>query len=93
MTIEVLDPSHESGAEPFAQAKALATLDGATVGIISNGKEGTKPFFDAFTQALVDEHKVATVVRLQKSNYSAPAEPEIVQQIAQFDAVVTGIGD
>ncbi len=93
MTIEVLDPSHEGGAAPFARATALTTLAGTTVGIISNGKEGTKPFFDAFTQALVDEHKVANVVRLLKSNYSAPAEPEIVQQLAQFDAVVTGIGD
>jgi len=48
MKLEVLDPTHESGAIAFAHAPRLPALQGATVGIISNGKRNTVPFFDAY---------------------------------------------
>ena len=44
--MELLDPSHEQrfgGGEP---APRLTSLAGTTIGVISNGKENTKPFFD-----------------------------------------------
>jgi len=93
MRIEVLDPSHESEAREFAPAKRLQTLKGATVGIISNGKKGTKPFFDAVERALVDGYGVAKVVRLTKANYSAPAEPEILNEAERWQALIAGVGD
>jgi len=93
MSIEVLDPSHESDARAFAPAKRLATLTGATVGIISNGKKGTKPFFDALERELVEGYGVARVVRLTKSNYSAPAEPELINEAERWQALISGVGD
>jgi hypothetical protein len=36
---------------------------------------------------------VAAVASRTKSNYSAPADRTIVGEIANWDAVVTGIGD
>jgi hypothetical protein len=36
---------------------------------------------------------VAEVIRRVKSNYSAPADQHIVDEIAHWHAVVTGIGD
>ena len=93
MSIEILDPTHEAGFAGFTQARRLRTLAGATVAIVSNGKQGTRPFFDAFEQALRDEHAVAQVLRLTKGNYSAPMEPGILQQAAGADAIVAGIGD
>jgi hypothetical protein len=36
---------------------------------------------------------VANIVTRVKSNYSAPADGYIVGEIANWDAVVTGIGD
>ena len=93
MSIHVLDPSHEAGSSAFVPAKRLKSLEGATVGLVSNGKEGTKGFFDAFEKELLDGHGVAKVVRVTKRNYSAPAEPEILEQAAEWDAIVAGIGD
>ena len=61
-------------------ASRLSALQGATVGIISNGKKNTIPFFDAFETALKEEHGVAEVVRRTKSNYSAPADPHLVDE-------------
>ena len=94
MSIHVLDPTHESDAARFSPANRLSTLAGTTVGIISNGKEGTKGFFDAFERELRERHAVANVIRVTKGNYSAPAEAEIFEQAAtKWDALVAGIGD
>lgn len=93
MAIEILDPSHESAGAPFALAPRLDTLAGRTVAVLSNGKKGTKPFFDALERELKDRYRVAEVVRLTKSNYSAPAEPPLLRDSARWHALVSGIGD
>jgi hypothetical protein len=93
MTFRVLDPTHErtlSGAQPAARP---ASLQGKTVGLISNGKEGTKGFFIQVERMLREELGVAHVVWRTKSNYSAPAEANIVDEIRRWQAVVTGVGD
>ncbi len=93
MSIEFLDPTHESEAAHFALAPRLDSLRGATVGVVSNGKQGTHAFFDALERTLVEDHGVAEVVRLRKANYSAPAEARIMDQAPRWDALVAGIGD
>jgi len=93
MTIEILDPSHEASRQDFSVAPRLKTLSGKTIGVISNGKKGTKPFFDAFEQELRTAYQVARVVRVTKANYSAPAEASIMQDAPEWDALIAGIGD
>ena len=93
MSIEILDPTHEASFPGFVPAPRLESLQGARVGFVSNGKQGTRPFFDAFERALVEDHGVAQVVRLTKANYSARAEPEILDQAAGWDALISGVGD
>ena len=93
MTLRVLDPTHEARPPLGQQARRPATLQGATVGFISNGKEGTKEFFGHLGRMLQAEHGVAHVVHRIKSNYSAPADAHIADEIRQWHAVVTGIGD
>ena len=91
MTLRVLDPTNET-APPLGQpAPRLDTLK--TVGFISNGKEGTKGFFAHLERILRGEFAVTQVVTRVKSNFSAPADPHIVAEIGNWDAVVTGIGD
>lgn len=91
--MQILDPSHEEGAESFAPAARLAALEGATVGVISNGKEGTKGFFAAFERALREQYGVGEVVLRTKSNYSAPADKGLLEEARSWDALVAGIGD
>ncbi len=93
MTMEILDPTHEGEAPVFALACRLQSLDGATIGVISNGKKGTKPFFDAFERELIENYGVATVVRRTKSNYSAPADVDFMEEAKQWHALVAGVGD
>ena len=69
------------------------SLAGKTVGFISNGKEGTKGYFAHLDRMLREELGVAQVEWRTKSNYSAPADRHIVDEIAMWQAVVTGVGD
>ena len=91
--MEILDPTHEGDSPDFVPAARLRSLEGATIGVISNGKKSTKPFFDALERELVEKHGVATVVRRTKSNYSAPADAEIMDEAKKWDALVAGVGD
>lgn len=93
MTLRVLDPTHEKKASGARPAPRPATLQGKTVGFISNGKEGTKGFFVQVERLLREQLGVANVVWRTKSNYSAPAEASIVDEIRRWQAVVTGVGD
>jgi hypothetical protein len=91
--IRVLDPTNELKAVGVTAAPRPASLAGKTVGFISNGKEGTKGYFAHLERMLRAEFGVADVVWRTKSNFSAPADRHIVDEIAKWHAVVTGVGD
>jgi hypothetical protein len=93
MVLQVLDPTNETAPPVGKVAPRLASLAGKTVGFISNGKEGTTGFFAHLDRMLREELGVAEVIRRVKSNYSAPADPDIVDELRRWQAVVTGIGD
>jgi hypothetical protein len=93
MTFRVLDPTPEKAPPRGQRAPRLDTLRGKTVGFISNGKEGTKGFFTHLERLLREEYGVAKVVARTKSNYSAPADKHIADEIGSWDAVISGIGD
>ena len=93
MALQVLDPTNETAPPLGRPAPRLASLTGKTVGFISNGKEGTKGFFAHLDRMLREQFGVADVVLRTKSNFSAPADACIVDEIARWHAVVTGIGD
>lgn len=93
MALQVLDPTNETAPPLGEPAPRLTALTGKTVGFISNGKEGTKGFFAHLDRMLREEGGVANVITRVKSNYSAPADAHIVDEIAGWDAVITGIGD
>ncbi len=98
--IEVLDPTYGEGSDDggrFGLAPRPPSLAGLTVGIVSNGKQGTRPFFDAVERELVERHGAAGVVRVTKPNYSAPAGDEILDRAVdgerRWHALVAGVGD
>ena len=91
--IRVLDPTNEMTTAGGAAVPRAASLAGKTVGFISNGKEGTKGYFGHLDRMLREEFGVAEVVWRTKSNFSAPADKHIVDEISRWHAVVTGVGD
>lgn len=90
---EVLDPTYNESAETLQVVSRPDDLAGLTLGIVSNGKQGTATFFDALDAELRTTFGVAEVVRVTKGNYSAPAEPEIMNAAQHWHALIAGIGD
>ena len=93
MTLRVLDPTFEESTARFAPAPRLAGLEGATVGIISNGKKGTTPFFACLASLLRARYGAAEVVLRVKRSFSAPAEPALMEEAAEWSAAIAGVGD
>jgi hypothetical protein len=93
MIIRILDPTNENKPTGCQPAERPTTLQGKTVGFISNGKEGTKGFFAALERQLREVFGVAHVVWRTKANFSAPADVAIVDEIKAWGAVVAGVGD
>jgi len=92
MGLQVLDPTNETIPPLGRHAPRLDSFAGKTIGMISNGKVGTKGFFAHLGAMLRDEGAAAIEFRT-KSNYSAPADPHIAAEIPKWDAVISGIGD
>jgi len=93
MILRVLDPTNEMRRTDSRQARRPSSLKGKTVGFISNGKEGTKGYFTHLERMLRAELGIAHVIWRTKSNYSAPADAHIIDEIPKWDAVVAGVGD
>ena len=89
----VLDPTNETTAAGGQLATRPTTLQGKTVGFISNGKEGTKGYFVELERQFRDVFGVADVVWRTKSNFSALANASIVDEIKAWQAVAAGVGD
>jgi hypothetical protein len=92
MTIRVLDPRLDPDLEPLALAPALATLEGATIGLLDNAKIGTARFYDRL-EKLLREKGVSEIVRRRKPDSSRPVPRAMLDELAQADAIVSGIGD
>ncbi len=93
MSFEILDPTYDDDAVALTSATRLTTLDGLTVGIVSNGKQGTATFFDEVDRVLRADHGVANVVRITKADYSAPASTDAIDAARGWHALIAGIGD
>ena len=52
-----------------------------------------RAYFAHLDRMLREEFGVADVVFRRKANYSAPADAHIVDEIKNWQAVVTGVGD
>jgi hypothetical protein len=93
MTLRVLDPRQlpEGGAP--ALAPALASLDGAVIGLLDNAKIGTARFYDHVDEILRSRYGVREFIRRRKPDTSRPAPPEMLAELSGADAIISGIGD
>ncbi len=93
MTIRVLDPTSETRAGKKQPAPRPVYLAGATVGFISNGKEGTAGFFAHLDRLLRERFKIREIAHRSKANYSAPAPADIIDEARDWNLAITGLGD
>ena len=91
----ILDPT-AGGATLAAHAHAPrpAALRGATIGLLANGKSNGMLLLDRIAERLRERDGIADVLRVSKTNASAPVAEEDAALLAKHCAVVvTAIGD
>ena len=70
------------------------SLGGATIGLLANGKSNGMALLDRIAEHLRERHGIGEVVRVAKTNASAPVTEEDAEVLAKRCAVViTAIGD
>ena len=87
--MEILSPVWASAAEGSAAKRRLRGLAGATVAIVDDNLDIP---FTTRLETLLAERAGATVKRLVKPSGTAPSPPSLIEEAAQADVAVVGIG-
>ena len=95
-TVVLFDPTaprREAEDAPGTRA-ALAGLAGKVVGFIDNAKPNFGVLAEDLGELLKAKYGVREVVTRRKRSASVPANPEVIDELAQVcDVVITGSGD
>jgi len=78
-----IDPTAGGARAKIALAPRPMDLAGKVVGLLDNTKEQGALILETLGRALCEQHGAARVVMLSKEHYSKPADPLIIDQIAQ----------
>ena len=93
-TITVLDPTVEPIPAHAVVAPRPTTLDGAVVGLLSNGKPYAAGLLRDVHAILADRFQFKAMVERNKGDSSRPSPRSILEDLArECDVVVTAIGD
>jgi hypothetical protein len=94
MGFTVYDPTDGSVVKAFAPAARRASLAGAVVGILDNGKHKSDVLLREVQELLRSEAGVKDFVVVRKASAYRPAPDQQLDDLARrADAVVAGIGD
>ncbi len=94
MTIHFLNPVQESEANPATLASRLSSLDGATLGMLPNGKENAERLLEYVAEELNSRFSLKGLVNVDKIHAGINCPPKILDDlVSQVDAVITAIGD
>lgn len=94
MTITLVDPTLRVDSPDATLAARPVSLEGAVVGLVSNGKTHARRILSRVAQNLIDSHGAREAVLLVKSTANLPATPEQVTALApDVTAIIAAIGD
>ncbi len=91
-----LDPSSGPLRErdPRSIAPRPASLNGATLALLSNGKQNAVALLEAIHDEIALRFELAGTLRFEKGSVSVPPLPEhFAQMVEEASAAVTAIGD
>jgi hypothetical protein len=80
---QFIDPTAGGGKSTVAMAPRPMDLAGKVVGLLDNTKEQGALILQTLGRVLREQHGAAKVVLLSKEHYSKPADPAIIDQLAQ----------
>ncbi len=92
--MQLYAPTSTTPPRKAVRAGALASLDGARIGILENGKLNAEEMLNEVAQLFVQRHGCTIRTLASKKNASAPAPGQTLVSVAQeVDFLLTGLGD
>ena len=91
-TIRVYEPHAEENADQDKLASRLPSLDGKVIGLLDNTKNLADKLLEEVKDLLLKDFPKAEFRYFRKKTVSG-VSAELMQQVANCDAVVTAIGD
>ncbi|MDP6565182.1 MAG: hypothetical protein QF578_10170 [Alphaproteobacteria bacterium] len=94
MSITYLEPVQEADVRPAGMAPRLASLEGITLGLLSNGKANAARLLAMIAEELGQQFAIKAVVEDSKMAAGSNADAALLDDLAtRTDAVITGNGD
>jgi hypothetical protein len=92
--VQLYSPLSTTPKRKAFRAQALASIDGARIGILENGKLNAEEMLSEVAALFVQRHGCMVRTLARKSNASAPAPSATLVKVAQeVDFLITGLGD
>jgi hypothetical protein len=91
-TTLVYEPHAEESNDQDELASRMSSLDGKVIGLLDNTKDLARELLDEVRNLLLSDFPKAEFRSFRKKSVSG-VEPDLLQQIALCDAVVTAVGD
>ena len=89
----LVDPTDRQEEPERRPAAPLETLEGLRGGFLDNRKGNADVILEAIRQRLAGQYGLQDTLVRSKWVFSAPAAPEIIDELAECDFVVTAVGD
>ena len=94
MTFTLVDPTLPVSGAGVALAPRPDSLEGAVIGLVSNGKTHAPAILQRVAQHLIETHGARDAVLMMKPTANLPAAPEEVEALAaEVTAIIAAIGD
>ena len=94
MTIRYLNPIQEADVAPATMAPRLESLEGISLGLLSNGKTNAGKLLRMIAEELGNAFPLKGVVDRAKGSAGNNCPPDLLEDLLeQSDAVITGLGD
>jgi hypothetical protein len=91
---EILDPTpSQSGTDESVLTDRPATLDGASIGLLSNAKKNSDHFLQSVGTHLQSVADIDVSDVVYKPTATSAAPDDIYEELGQYDAVLTAYGD
>ncbi len=92
--MKLIDPTVQGPQAQYQRAPRLASVDGLTVGLLTNGKVNADVLLNETAALFADRNNCQMTELFWKRNASAPAEPATLAKVAsQCDFLLTAMGD
>ncbi|MYH88697.1 MAG: hypothetical protein F4125_09030 [Acidimicrobiaceae bacterium] len=94
MTVTLIDPTVGPAISERRLAARPATLDGAVIGLINNGKTHGREILERIADNLCAKYRIRDTILVTKPNSAFPAAPEQIEKLTKgATAIIGAIGD